>query len=425
MREVLRRPGVALLFAGDVASMFGDSIMLLALAIWVKTLTGSSGAAGAVMLTITAPALVGPLFGWLIDRFRRRRFLIVINVLTGLALLPLLAVHTRADVWIVYVVGTVYGISFTLTGGAFAGLLQELLPEELLGEANALFATAQQGLRLIGPLIGAGLFVTVGGSTIAVIDAASFGVAAIALAGVRLVEKHPQREDLHWWAEMTAGTRFTWCNRTLRRITVTLSVLMLMLGAIETLIFAYVGVGLHRTPAFISVLVTVQSIGGLAGAVFCGKIIKRLGEVTTIVLGLVAVAACVALMIYPSVALGFIGMVMAGVGASFVTVGYMTVLQRRTPNALIGRVSSAGGVLIGGAQALSITMGVILVSIVDYRILFAAMSIVALGLAVYLRSGSGAEEVPAANTDLTDTDRTDSTGVAEPVAEGMPEGATA
>ncbi|HEY1486637.1 MAG TPA: MFS transporter, partial [Micromonosporaceae bacterium] len=118
MREVLRRPSVGVLFAGEVASMAGDSLMLLVLMIWVKSLTGSNGAAGAVMLTIAGPALLGPLFGWITDRFRRRPFLIVVNILSGIALLPLLAVHTRADVWIIYVVGLAYGVSFTLTEGA-------------------------------------------------------------------------------------------------------------------------------------------------------------------------------------------------------------------------------------------------------------------------------------------------------------------
>jgi hypothetical protein len=55
MRAVLRLPDFRLLFAGLSASMVGDALMVLVYAIWVKSLTGSSGAAGLVTLFIALP----------------------------------------------------------------------------------------------------------------------------------------------------------------------------------------------------------------------------------------------------------------------------------------------------------------------------------------------------------------------------------
>jgi MFS family permease len=364
--------------------MAGDSLLLLVLAIWVKSLTGSNGEAGAVMLTIAAPSLLGPLFGWITDRFRRRPFLIVVDILSGLALLPLLAVHSRADVWIIYVVGIAYGISFTLTGGAFSGLLKELVPDDQLGAANGLFGTAQQGLRLIGPIIGAGLFVTVGGHIVAVIDMVTFGCAALALTVVRVVESRPERETSRWRTEMSAGIRFALANVALRRSTIAVAVAMLMLGAVDALVFAYVGTGLHRSPAFISVLVTVQGVGGLLGAATCSRVIKRIGEMATIALGIAAFGVSIALIVFPVLALGFVSMPICGAAIAWGFVGYSTLQQRETPGALMGRVSTATNVLISGAQTISIGIGAILVSIVDYRILFAIMAVGMLATATYV-----------------------------------------
>ena len=52
--------------------MFGDTAMLLVLAMWAKELTGSNAVAGSVFAALVLPSLLAPLGGVLIDRFRRR-----------------------------------------------------------------------------------------------------------------------------------------------------------------------------------------------------------------------------------------------------------------------------------------------------------------------------------------------------------------
>jgi MFS family permease len=69
---------------------------------------------------------------------------------------------------------------------------------------------------------------------------------------------------------------------------------------------------------------------------------------------------------------------------ALVMISYGTLSQRTTPGALMGRVVAATGVLISGAQTVSIALGAILVSIVDYRYVFAVMAVGMLLLGVYL-----------------------------------------
>ena len=123
MRDVLRVPGMRVLIAGETTSTFGDWVLLLVLGIWVKTLTGSNSLAGATLLAMAVPALASPLYGWIADRFRRRPFLIAVNLLSGLALVPLLFVDDRHDVWMIFTVAVLYGVSFSIGGGAFSGLI--------------------------------------------------------------------------------------------------------------------------------------------------------------------------------------------------------------------------------------------------------------------------------------------------------------
>ena len=63
MRRAFRQEGFTRLFAGLTTSMLGDSVMLLVLSMWVKTLTGSNGAAGLTFFWMVVPALFAPLCG--------------------------------------------------------------------------------------------------------------------------------------------------------------------------------------------------------------------------------------------------------------------------------------------------------------------------------------------------------------------------
>ena len=171
MRRVLARREMRLYVAGQTLSLFGDSAMWLALGVWAKALTGSSAAAGMVVFFIAAPSLLSPLSGLLVDRVRRRRLLIVANLGTAVAVMPLLLVGDLGDVWILYAVAAAYGFSYTVLGSGQSALLATLLPADELADANAVMQTVREGLRLVAPLAGAALFTAFGGAVVALIDA--------------------------------------------------------------------------------------------------------------------------------------------------------------------------------------------------------------------------------------------------------------
>jgi hypothetical protein len=207
MRKAFSQNGFTRLYTGLSASMLGDSLMLIVLSMWVKSLTGSNGKAGMTFFWMVVPALFAPLYGMFIDRVRRKPLLIWGNIASAAIVLPLLLVRDAGDVWIIYSVAFCYGISFVVLPAGLNGLLKELMPEQLLVDANSSIQTTKEGFRLIGPLAGAGLFATLGGGAVAVLDATSFIVAAAVIASIRLSEDPPERVEQHWRAEMTEGLR--------------------------------------------------------------------------------------------------------------------------------------------------------------------------------------------------------------------------
>jgi MFS family permease len=83
VRKAFQQKGFPRLFAGMTTSMLGDSVMLLVLSMWVKTLTGSNGAAGLTFFWMMIPALFAPLYGMYIDRIRRKPLLVWGNVISA------------------------------------------------------------------------------------------------------------------------------------------------------------------------------------------------------------------------------------------------------------------------------------------------------------------------------------------------------
>jgi MFS family permease len=384
MRRVLARREMRLYVAGQTLSLFGDSAMWLALGVWAKQLTGSSGAAGMVMFFIAAPAVLSPLSGLLVDRMRRRRLLIVANLATAAAVLPLLAVHDRGDLWILYAVTAAYGFSYTVLGCGQSALLAAVLPEDELADANAVLQTVREGLRLVAPLAGAGLFAALGGAAVALVDAATFVLAAAAIALMRTPDRRPERTAEPMPAALAAGARHVYDTVPLRQMTIACAAALLFIGFSETLTFEVVDVGLDREAAFIGVLLAMQGVGAVAGAAFAAALVRRAGEIAAASLGLLVFSFGTTLQTSGSLAVVLAGLVLFGIGVPLVLVALFTLLQRSTPAALQGRVYSAVEVLVGVPQMVSIAAGAMLVTLVDYRLLLLAEAAVVAGAGAWL-----------------------------------------
>ena len=369
MRRVLARRDMRLYVAGHTLSVFGDTALWLALGIWAKVLTGSSAAAGMVMFFLAAPQLLSPLSGLLADRVRRRPLLIATNLGTALAVLPLLLVHDRGDVWILYAVTLVYGFSFSVLGAGQSALLATMLPPDELADANGILQTAREGLRLVAPLAGAALFTAAGGAAVALLDVATFVLAAAILARMQVDEPAPAPRTERPLAALAAGARHLWRVVALRQMTVACAAALLVIGFSETLTFEVAGTGLGRDAAFVGVLIAVQGIGAVAGAATAAALVRRVGEGSLAGLGMLIFSIGVTMLTSSTLAVVLGGLVLFGIGVPWIVVALFTLLQRTTPGELQGRVYSAVEVCVGVPQTVSIALGALLVAFVDYRLL--------------------------------------------------------
>jgi MFS family permease len=374
VRRLLAHRDVRIYLAGQAFSLFGDSSLWLAMGIWVKTLTGSNARAGLVVFFFTAPSLLAPVSGLLADRVRRRPLLILTNAVTAVAVLALLAVSGRGQVWIVDAVMFGYGLSYILLGPAQSALLTAMVPADLLADANGALRTTQQSLRLIGPLAGAGLFVAVGAHVIAVIDAASFAFPVISLLLLRVREPGPSPAAGRWAAQLSAGARHIWRTVELRHVIAAGAITTTVFGFAETITYAIASNGLHRSAAFVGVLAAVQGSGAVIGGLTAAPLVRRLGEGRLIGMAMLVAAAGAALEIPPLLPPVLAGDIVFGAAIPWLVVGLMTLAQRVTPPHLQGRVYAAAETLITTPQTISIALGAALITVTGYRTLLLAMA---------------------------------------------------
>jgi MFS family permease len=233
MRRLLRIRNARIFLFGNAVSTLGDSSLWFAMGIWMKELTGSSAWAGLVFFCYIAGNLFSPFGGMLADRFPRRPLLVVANLLGAAIALPIALVHGRGDIWVIYVVIFLYGVTGSAIGAAQTALVPALVPPDLLAEANGAQQTLNQGLQLVTPLIGAGLFTVVGGAVIAEIDAGTFLVAVVSLLLLRMAPA-PEAAAVGAPADghggMAAGFRFIWAEPVLRAIMLALGLSVLTVG---------------------------------------------------------------------------------------------------------------------------------------------------------------------------------------------------
>ncbi|MCX4388015.1 MFS transporter [Micromonospora peucetia] len=383
--HVLRDRNGAAYLGAVVVSGFGTSAMMLVAGIWVMTLTKSTSLAALVTFLVWAPTLVGPVIGAVVDKVRQRRLvLIVSNLVMAVLLLSLLLVRSADQVWLLFVVMFLYGISFVASDAAETAILPSAIPDNLLADVNGLRMSASEGMKLVAPLAGAGLFSLLGGSAVAALDAATFVLAAYLCALIRPRPGLPVTtgaESDHtegWLRGLVESTRLLWHHAALRRLVLVGSVTMFVAGVGGATVFAIVDQGLHRAPALVGVLAAVQGGGAVVGGLLAGPLMKRLSARLFVAMAVVLFAVGVLMRATPSLSPVVVASFLGGLSLPWVLVVVATSVQRDIPSAYLGRVAATVHMLTFAPNALGQALGAGLLVFVGYRMILLVAGAIAL-----------------------------------------------
>ena len=289
-----------------------------------------------------------------------------------------------------YLVTFAYGWAGHLTSAAQSGLLRDLLPDAALAPANGLLSTVDQALRLLGPLVGAGLYVLVGPHPLVVTAAAGFVASAVLLSRLSLAESPPpSRQDRGaYLAELTAGFRHLRDTPAVAGLTIALAVAFGATGLTNATSFAVIDEGLGLGPEMLPVFASIQGVGSVAGGLTAAAVVARLGETRVVAAGLALLAVGVATTATSILPLIVTGVALLGLGVVWALVACVTLRQRSTPPALQGRAAAATTMVVNVPQTVLTLVAASLVALVDYRVLVVLTAVVVL-------AGAGSAVLPS------------------------------
>jgi MFS family permease len=358
-----RRPDFRRLWLAGLISNTGDWLLLISLPILVYQYTGSTfGTAAAFLIELVPPVVLAPLTGRLADRLDRRRTLLVVSLAQAAALTPLLLVHDRTGLPILYGVIAAQSALAALFEPTKNALLPTLVERDRLVSANSLIGLNHNVGRLVGGPIG-GLLLAAGGglSTIVVVDAASF---LLAFALIARLTASPRAVPAPHDDDAPSGWRAILRARPVRATLAVLLMASAAQGIFVVLFVVFVAQALHGDAGEIGLLRGVQGIGAIAAGLALGLAGRmapgRLTAYAALGFGALSLAIWNAPGVSTAEPLYVALFIAAGAPGVALMTGLISTLQEATAEGQRGTVFAIAGVAASVGEAIGMLAGGIL-----------------------------------------------------------------
>ena len=182
---------------GQLVSTIGSGLTGFALGVWVYQETGSTTLFAMNMLAYAIPNLVvSPFAGALVDRYDRRKIMILSDSGAGLVTLSVAAllVTGNLEVWHVFLATAASATFTTFQWPAYSATTTLLVPKEQLGRAGGMVQIGEAVSQLLAPAAAGALFVTTGLQGVVLIDFITYLIAVGTLLFVRFPQPETTKE---------------------------------------------------------------------------------------------------------------------------------------------------------------------------------------------------------------------------------------
>lgn len=388
-----------LLLQGQFISRIGANLFLFAMALFVKNETQSASLMGVMMMVAALPGVIlGPIAGTVVDRYSRRKIVILCDLLNSLAVFAFAVFvyfnpgATKLSIGALMVIAVFNGIINSFFLPAIAAAIPDIVPHDKLAAANSLGQLTLQLSLFLGQGVGSFLYSILATAVIAFINGCTYLYAGISKIFIKIPQHIPEksrewRDQLkHFKQDLIVGLKYVWKIKGLK-IAVLISALLSFFSApIVILIPFFIQNSLKVGDQWYGILVTIMGVGSLVGYLLTGvvKIEPRRRGLLMIIFMILnsTLYGFLGLTTHLSVAIGIL--FAAGVLSGFITVNITVIMQIKTPTEIRGRVFAFLATINGSLMPLGMGLGGIVADLLnkDIPLIFISCSVIMVGLTV-------------------------------------------
>jgi len=356
------------IWTGQQLSLIGSMLAGFALVWWLTAKTGSATVLTTASLVQILPGvLLGPLVGPLIDRWNRRRVMLVADTVVALfsAWLAYLFWVDALQLWQVYVIMAVRAIGGTFHWPAMSASTSLLVPEKHLARVAGINQTMQGILSIVSPPLGALLVSVLPLHGVMAIDVGTAACAILPLLFVHIPQ--PKRRDEGqsgglvptFWSDLREGFSFIWNWSGLRSLLIMATIINFVFNPAGSLIPLAVTEHFHGGASELGWTESCWGIGIVLGGLLLGVWGGFKRRIVTSMVGLVGMGiGCLLFGVAPAnafwLALG--GMALAGFMSPLANGPISAIFQSVIPPEMQGRAFT----LIGSACSAMSPLGMLI-----------------------------------------------------------------
>ncbi len=384
--SVFKHRDFRLMWLGQFVSTAGSALTSLAASILVYQLTGSAFSVGLMLIATAAPSLLVGLFaGVFVDRYDRKRIMIVTELIRAVLVLSIPFLVPYSIVWL-YVIVALKSAIAQFYDPAHESVLPEVAPEEELAAANSLMAISSFGSTAIG-FAASGLIASAASIDWAFYaDGITFLISAAAIALIS-IEPLDVQEDTSVELvvrNLKAGVGFLFDTPILRSLFYVYIPVLIAFGLSNSLLLPFADRALGATEFEYGLQEGLTSVGFVVGSLLMANIFDRMREGPWMALGWIGMGALgIVYSQATSIPFAILLVGISGFMNAPPAIAGRLIIQRNTPREMRGRVNSAFFV----ARDVLFIVGMASVALADYmdvRILYLISSVMILVSGVWV-----------------------------------------
>jgi DHA3 family macrolide efflux protein-like MFS transporter len=389
-RDVLGLTVMRRVWLAQLVSLFGDFLALFAVLSVVTyrmhgTPTQVTGVSIAYMLPL---AVLGPLSGVFVDRWPIKPTLVASDLIRALLVLLL---FLDGPLWQIYGVLAALSCVSSFFAPAQSVTIRTYVPPHGLISANALMQMAMLGARIVGPAAAGALVALAGPSICYAVDAFSF-VGSAALIGTVVIarplsdasvdrpgaSKGRVGQILH---DMKEGTSYIFHHAAMSFVVLAMAAGLFVIGCFGPLIAIWVRESLHGSALVFGVVSAMVGVGMLFGMPVVRRLSGSVSNSTLVLAGLAGIGLGALLLgAFPWAPASAFACFTLGFMFSGVIVPSQALLQRETPQELMGRIGATSMSVIFFGQLLGLILSGVLADRIGVRAVFFLCAVLALVL---------------------------------------------